>query len=95
MKDLDFDELDRAVSSLMSNVPDKTNAASAPAASSAPAAPSAAVPPADGATPITVVNNSKPVEPPAPATPTPALAPAQRRGGRFMDMVPSLSLIHI
>jgi len=89
MKDLDFDELDRAVSSLMSNVPDKTNAASAPAASSAPAAPSAAVPPADGATPITVVNNSKPVEPPAPATPTPALAPAQRRGGRFMDMVPS------
>ena len=79
MKDLDFDELDRAVSSLMSKTPD-TGSQSAPAA---PAAPTPAVT-SEEATPITVTNNSKP---PVPEVAAPAPL-AQKRSGRFMDMVP-------
>lgn len=81
MKDIDFDELDKAVNSLMATAqPDVPDAASASEPSeitvSIPAAPPAAPPVAE---PITVTQPT-----PMPARP---VAPAARRSGRFMDMV--------
>jgi len=96
MKDIDFDELDKAVNSLMATAPtDKTDE---------PATPATTVEIPSAADPVTV-NVAKPAATVAPvtetasvvtATPAPAAAsapvtaPAVRRG-RFMDMVPSTS----
>lgn len=77
MKDLDFDELDRAVSSLMG---DKN--ASAPAVSSSVPPTPVTSPPADEA----VLSETVTTPPVTVSRPTP---PAARRGGRFMDMVPA------
>lgn len=76
MKDLDFDELDRAVNSLMS---DKTTPASGDTSSSVlqPSAPVTSSP----VSPI-------PKTPAATSIPRSA-PPAARRGGRFMDVVPA------
>lgn len=76
MKDLDFDELDRAVNSLMN---DKT--------SPAPGDTSSSVSPASAS----VTSSVTPSQPePAVSMPTPRQAPpAARRGGRFMDVVPA------
>src|SRR5438105_5556927 len=81
MTELDFDELDKAVNSLMG---DKVPATSSNEASSSvpvssmpvPASPTPAVPP------VEPLISSKPSTP----RPTP---PAARRGGRFMDVVPT------
>lgn len=96
MKELDFDELDRAVNSLMTNVPntpppkkdDEVRTlnieSSLPADAAPPAMPS----------PTPVAPAPSPVEPPAPVnepvtprTSAPSLSVAARRGGRFMDVV--------
>lgn len=85
MKDIDFDELDKAVNSLMASnastpqsAPADEPASATPSAiGSAPAAPApVATPPVDSA--------ASPV--PVTVTPRPS-APAVRRTGRFMDMV--------
>lgn len=84
MKDIDFDELDKAVNSLMASTAPASQ--SAPAVEPTPAAPDAtgpalAVPtqtvalPADAASSVPVTVASRPP------------APAVRRTGRFMDMV--------
>ena len=80
MKDIDFDELDKAVNSLMGTAAGpaiKDDSAPAPAEpkSDAPVAAPGPVP----ADPLTT-----PAPSPAPARP---VMPAQRRSGRFMDMV--------
>lgn len=85
MKDIDFDELDKAVNSLMATTPQ-------------PAVPTTPVP---SVAPTQAVNAQPAVSAPAPVTseavpvtvsqPVPVVtrpvAPAARRGGRFMDMV--------
>lgn len=84
MKDIDFDELDRAVNSLMSSVDQpKTDE---PATSPQPVA----VPTPSAATAPAIVPSTAPVvQPPMAQSPAPArpVAPAARRTGRFMDMV--------
>jgi len=79
MKDLDFDELDRAVNSAINPQP------TAPAEPEALAEPVAAAPaqvpePAPQPAPVVETSSSPPVTP----TPSPA---ARRSGGRFMDVV--------
>lgn len=78
MKDLDFDELDRAVNSLMS---DKNSPAQNDTSSPA-------VPATD---PSPVASPTAPVQPePSVVAPVPRQSPpAARRGGRFMDVVPA------
>lgn len=73
MKDIDFDELDKAVNSLMLS-PQLDSAEP-----QTPITPSVEQPPVQAA----------PAPSPAPvqSEPTPAVTPAVRRGGRFMDMV--------
>ena len=82
MKDIDFDELDKAVNSLMGTVSPPKEETSTPPSSPAPTAPPVQVAAAPAAASPDV---------PSPSTVTtpsrPAVAPAQRRGGRFMDMV--------
>lgn len=73
MKDLDFDELDRAVSSLMA---DGQKDAAAPPEDPQPTT-STITPPAPTTTTTTVPSR----------TPRPTTPPALRRGGRFMDVV--------
>lgn len=82
MKELDFDELDKAVNSLMSNVPKDapqkevdTTVTIPPSTDTQPVGPTPSVP-----TPV-----ATPVESPRSAAATGSLA--SRRGGRFMDMV--------
>ena len=88
MKDLDFDELDKAVNSLMAGVPktpdpsddtEKTLTISSPEQTSAAPMPTPAVPP----TP----SNPQPPTPVTSPAPRPAVTPASRRAGRFMDVV--------
>lgn len=81
MKDLDFDELDRAVNTLMGSVP-KTDK-SEPDADTKTVSITPTLPPESTATAT---------PPPTPATaPAPAAPLAARRGGRFMDVVHSSS----
>lgn len=80
MKDIDFDELDRAVNSLMAPANDTT-----PTASPAPAPQS----PQPAATPVAPVPQE--TAPQQSADRPAAVTPAARRGGRFMDMVHSSS----
>ena len=80
MKDIDFDELDKAVNSLMGTaagpaIKEDSAPASVEPKSDAPVAAPGPVP----ADPLTT-----PAPSPAPARP---VMPAQRRSGRFMDMV--------
>jgi len=75
MKDIDFDELDKAVSSLMGKTPEEP--ATAPAVATQPESPQ---PAAEVSTP------EVPAPAPAPAKPT---APAAKRG-RFMDVMGSV-----
>lgn len=87
MKELDFDELDRAVNSLMAGA-SSTNQKSEPSekvlevptTALAPTTPSPSM-----STPVTAppVRSSSPVQTPVRSSP----APAARRGGRFMDVV--------
>ena len=86
MKDIDFDELDKAVNSLMATTPadsSPSTAAPAPADSSAVSIP---VAPAAAGAPTVAMPSAGPSPQPSPA-PRPSAAPAARRGGRFMDMV--------
>lgn len=83
MKDIDFDELDRAVNSLMAPSDDAaTTPTAAPVAEPSQPAP---------------VPAAAPTPPPSETSPQPAdrpaavVTPAARRGGRFMDMVHSSS----
>jgi hypothetical protein len=98
MKELDFDELDKAVNSLMAN-------ASVSGPKSEPSEKVLEVPtssPMESALPTPLASPSPVVSaPPAPSRPsirtpsrpTPSAAPAARRGGRFMDVVhPSSSV---
>ncbi|MBC7512448.1 hypothetical protein H7142_02190 [Candidatus Saccharibacteria bacterium] len=84
MKDIDFDELDKAVNSLMATTPVDTQPV---AESSVPlsAAQPVTLDPAP-ATPVATApsQNAEPVPIPVRAVP-----PAIRRSGRFMDMVPN------
>ncbi len=83
MKELDFDELDKAVNSLMSNVPKDTPPGEAEN--------TVTIPPSDKSQPVgppppvsTPVANSQP----SPSRSVPSTGSlAARRGGRFMDMV--------
>lgn len=81
MTELDFDELDKAVNSLMGDkVP-------APTSNEAPSSvPVSSTPPPVSPTPVT-----SPVEPLTPSKPpiSRPTPPAARRGGRFMDVVPT------
>lgn len=94
MKEFDFDELDKAVSSLMGEVPSTPNsdAAVTEPAQDAPVADSQALP----ETPATTTEaeqvpeerpSSLPQPSDAPATPLAARPPATKRAGRFMDVV--------
>jgi hypothetical protein len=90
MKDIDFDELDKAVNSLMGSAQaPKEPSDAAPVTVSAPVI---TQPDPAPVPPITPETSPEPVEAvpapvsPAVSSPRPA-APAQRRGGRFMDMV--------
>ena len=76
MKDLDFDELDRAVNSLMS---DKNSPAQNDASSPTPVEA-----PTPAASPVAPVQSEQSV-----VAPTRQAPPAARRGGRFMDVVPA------
>ncbi|HET6746967.1 MAG TPA: hypothetical protein VFH06_02580 [Candidatus Saccharimonadales bacterium] len=78
MKDIDFDELDKAVNSLMADVP-KTPTPSSPTEKTVE------IPTTGNSTTSTLPT---PVTSPEPkTTPTLQTAPASRRGGRFMDVV--------
>jgi hypothetical protein len=97
MKELDFDELDRAVNSLMTNVPntpppkkdDEVRTlnieSSLPDATATPM-PSPTVP-VPTPTPVESVAPAPVSEPVTPRTSAPSLSVAARRGGRFMDVV--------
>lgn len=86
MKDIDFDELDKAVSSLLGSSDQKPATASQPT-SSTPTTP--VTPPAtpNAPEPAKPAASTAPSVPPRePATPS-VSAPAARRSGRFMDVV--------
>ncbi|MES2876312.1 MAG: hypothetical protein V4678_02455 [Patescibacteria group bacterium] len=101
MKDIDFDELDKAVSSLMANTgPAKVPAADASTQTAPSLSPSLNPVSSPLSTPVTDISapvSPAPVEvvPAASIVNTPSSAPARpsvpaaRRGGRFMDMVSS------
>ncbi|MDQ5932428.1 MAG: hypothetical protein QG649_513 [Patescibacteria group bacterium] len=83
MKDIDFDELDKAVNSLMSNVPQASAAKDESAAPVVVTNIPSSTPPVQPET-APPVSQEAPVS--SPNTPRVA-APAARRSGRFMDMV--------
>lgn len=91
MKDLDFDELDRAVSSLMEPLGAKKPVADAPSG----AAPTTDAPTSDNGAPATISSHdagqlSAPTSTPAdsrPERPSASTPPAVKRTGRFMDVV--------
>ena len=102
MKDIDFDELDKAVNSLMATAPNDLAAdASVPVSESVHVIPStptadpvvatpAAITPEPATLPSPVSTAAAPVQPAAAtsvAVPATNSAPAMRRSGRFMDMV--------
>lgn len=75
MKDLDFDELDKAVNSLMANGGKDSDVSQAPT-----------IPPTSSdSVPVSVT--SSPTKAPSPAVPSRSAPLAARRGGRFMDVV--------
>jgi len=82
MKELGFDELDKAVNSLMGDVP-QTDEPLKDTPSSIETAEDSISPSSEGSTSPTLTPNA-----PARETVSPALpSPASRRGGRFMDVV--------
>lgn len=97
MKDIDFDELDKAVNSLMATTPElsqpeaatpvsvTSSTPSVPAVSAAPVvqAPAAPLPTAQASAPSEPEVESAPTIPVAPRS----APPAAKRSGRFMDMV--------
>jgi hypothetical protein len=89
MKDLDFDELDRAVNTLMNDVPksdlSKNDDDQTKTLSISPTLPDDSVP-APSSAPEPVAPTPPVVVPPAPQS-RPVTPPAARRGGRFMDVV--------
>lgn len=88
MKDIDFDELDKAVNSLMG-----TASATSTAGPTDTSKPSLTPAGANDTPPVVGPSQPTPVAPSVAASPVPPVsaprtaAPAQRRGGRFMDMV--------
>ncbi len=95
MKDIDFDELDKAVNSLMASGGPATTPTETPeTVISIPSTTSATVPSSPVAPQASVVQEAVVVNPvattPVAAVATPPVAPAVRRG-RFMDMVPNSS----
>lgn len=94
MKDLDFDELDKAVSSLMAGVP-KTPDPSSEAEKTVTIPSSGETPPAPAASPssisvnptVSIMQPTKPFTPKPLSAPRPSTVPASRRAGRFMDVV--------
>lgn len=107
MKDIDFDELDKAVSSLMSGVKKDTNATQSPVSSDVrssqnapsrnePGIPITAAPISPGTVkPKSALATNPDAQPAINPEPKPTAqptsrtsAPAARRGGRFMDVVP-------
>lgn len=78
MKDLDFDELDQAVSSVLSNGSDESKKDEQPVAADTASAPESKPAPASVA-PDPVV--------PVGTKPAPAVSPAVKRRGQFLDMV--------
>lgn len=89
MKDIDFDELDKAVNSLMATAPESPAKAAddqkPETTLDITTQPAPAVMPVASAEPVVVTTNTTPAAPVAPSAPvTPAV---KRTGGRFMDMV--------
>lgn len=90
MKDLDFDELDKAVNSLMAGVPktpdssDNNEKMLTISSSEQPSALPAAAPAVQSSS---LSNPQIPASPAASPAPRPTAAPASRRAGRFMDVV--------
>lgn len=96
MKDIDFDELDKAVNSLMATVgsPEQPTSSPLPETTSAATTVSAPADPSVVATTTPAVQATSPTSATTSETPgtssSPSarpIAPAARRGGRFMDMV--------
>lgn len=93
MKDLDFDELDKAVNSLMAGVPKTPEVANEQektlTISSVEQPPSSVATPAITPSAPSVQASSASAPPASSATPVsrPVAAPASRRAGRFMDVV--------
>ena len=94
MKDLDFDELDRAVNTLMNDVPksDLSSDDQIKTLSIDSTIPDDAAVPTVDATPASPASDSAPAATPVVSAPTPqqksaVTPPAARRGGRFMDVV--------
>lgn len=93
MKDIDFDELDKAVNSLMATAPVEQASADDPKPDTSIEVPTSTTPtttpappvpaPTAAAEAVTVTTSTSP----APATPSTPVAPAVKRAGRFMDMV--------
>jgi hypothetical protein len=86
MKELDFDELDKAVNSLMTNVPKDPPATDEVKTVTVPSSSGAATPLAIPSTPP-VPTPQAPTTPAATPTPAPRPLAARRAGGRFMDVV--------
>ncbi len=82
MKELDFDELDRAVNSLMTNVPKSASPGDEEKEKTLDIAPTP-----DDPKPQDQTEPSERPEPIMPSRPAVPAAPATRRGGRFMDVV--------
>lgn len=95
MSDIDFEELDRAVNSLMGQQTTMTEQTPVVVAAADVPAATLGTQPLVSASPVTLADNSlsTPEAQPAPAAPAPtseASAPLiTRRGGRFMDVIPS------
>jgi len=88
MKELDFDELDKAVNSLMSNVPKDTTSPAVDPPTRTVELPDTANADATQSPPPVEVSNMSTESPTPLVTPRPAPSmPAARRGGRFMDVV--------
>jgi hypothetical protein len=90
MKELDFDELDKAVNSLMANASSTPEQKSDPVekvlevpTTTAPSAPPVSSSPSLSVTPPARASVQAPVRP----MPSSSTTPAARRGGRFMDVV--------
>lgn len=90
MKDLDFDELDRAVNSLMSDVSKADTSTSEQKEKTldltSTTASAAGAPPKEAPT-TAPIQAPAPVATPSPKVTTPSAPLATRRGGRFMDVV--------
>lgn len=94
MKDIDFDELDRAVNSLMSSVDQPQDDTTAPSPQASASVSPEPVQAQDPITPVPAPAIQPVASAPSAVEPVPIVrpsAPAARRSGRFMDMVSSPS----